>query len=54
MRNGDIILEFDGQTDLMTESHLLEYAMQKKKTGDRVEILVKRRNSRRTFEIQLQ
>ena len=54
VRKGDIILEFDGQRDLMTESQLLEYAMQKKKPGDTVKIVAQRRNSRRTFEIRLQ
>jgi len=42
-RRGDVIISYDGQTQSMTETQLLRYAVQKRKRGDVVSIKVLRK-----------
>ena len=54
MRKGDIVYSFDGKTDLTSETMINEYAVQKKKPGDRVVIQYLRGKQRRSATIRLQ
>jgi hypothetical protein len=52
-RKGDIIVEFDGRTDPMTESSLLAHALQKKMPGDQVPVTVLRDGERLELKLPL-
>ena len=39
---GDLVIGFDGQRNLMSESELITYALRKKKAGDQVQVVVLR------------
>ncbi len=54
IRKGDIIIAFDGKTNLLTENMINEYAVQQKKPGQRVEIKYLRGKRERTASIRLQ
>ncbi len=53
-RRGDVIVDFDGLDDRMTESELLAYTVQSKRSGDRVAVTVLRdgREIRLTLPLQ--
>jgi serine protease Do len=51
---GDIVVSFDGRTQPQTESELLAYGMQQKRTGDKIEIGVLRDGVKKTFTVALQ
>lgn len=53
-KEGDIVIAYDGQNDLLRETDLLAYGAQQKKKGDRVEIELQRngRNMKLTLPIQ--
>jgi hypothetical protein len=53
-RKGDIIVEFDGRSDPMTESSLLAHALQKKMPGDRVPVAVLRDGERVKLKLPMQ
>lgn len=50
----DIVIGYDGHTDLLTETQLLAYAMQQKKRDDTVSIDVLRNGKKMTFAVKLQ
>ena len=50
----DIVIGYDGRTDLLTETDLLAYAMQQKQPGDKVAIEVLRDGERKTMTVTLQ
>jgi serine protease Do len=54
LQKDDIVIGYDGRTDLLTETDLLAYAMQQKKPGDKVAIEVLRGGQRKTMTITLQ
>lgn len=54
VQKGDILIAYDGRTDLLTESQLLAYGMQQKKPGDQVELSLLRNGQRKTVTITLQ
>uniref|UniRef100_A0A7C2JZE7 PDZ domain-containing protein n=1 Tax=Schlesneria paludicola TaxID=360056 RepID=A0A7C2JZE7_9PLAN len=54
LQKDDIVVGYDGRTDLLTETALLAYAMQHKKPGDKVAIEVLRDGQRKTMTITLQ
>ncbi len=53
IQKDDIIVRYDGRTDLLTESALLAYAMQQKQPGDSVAIEVLRGGRRKSMTISL-
>ena len=54
LRKGDVVVEFDGQSNLFSESALIEYAMQQKKDGDSIKIVYLRNGRKREAQIRLQ
>ena len=54
IRKQDIILSYDNQKDLMTESALLRYALQEKRPGDFVQIEYQRGEKKHTTRLRLQ
>ncbi len=50
----DIVIAFDGLSRRMSESELLAYALQKKRPGDEVEVIVLRDGARKTLTLPLQ
>ena len=53
-RKEDIIVAFDGRTDLLSDSALLHYGATHTKPGDRIEVAVLRNNNRRTLQLPMQ
>ena len=53
-RQGDVLVEFDGRTDLLREADLHHYAMTKRKPGDRVDVVVVRNGQRKTLQLPMQ
>lgn len=53
-RKGDVVVSFDGQAGRMSESDLLAYAVQKKRPGDEVAVIVIRDGERKTLRLALQ
>jgi len=54
LRKNDIVVSFDGRDDLLTETALIEHAMQKKFSGDKVDLVYVRNGKRRTASFDLQ
>ena len=54
MRKGDIVVSFDGKTELMTTSQLLAYSAQYTKPGQKVPVIVMRGGNRLEFELRMQ
>lgn len=53
-QQGDIIVEFDGRTDLMTDSALLAYGVTERKPGDQVSVTVLRNGKRQSLKLPMQ
>jgi hypothetical protein len=53
-RQGDIIVSFDGKTDLSRETDLLAYAVNARKPGDRVPVVVLRNGKRLELKLPMQ
>ena len=53
-KKGDVVTSFDGQNDLMTESQVMEYAVQSKKPGDVVKIEFLRNGRKQSFPLRIQ
>lgn len=53
-QQGDIIVEFDGRTDLMTDSELLAYGVTEKKAGDQVSVTILRNGKRQALKLPMQ
>lgn len=53
-RKGDVIVEFDGRTDLRRESDLLRHGLQQRRVGERVEVKVWRDGRTETFKLPMQ
>jgi S1-C subfamily serine protease len=51
---GDILIEFDGRTDLRRDSDVLAYGVTEKKPGDRVNVLVLRGGKKVTLTLPMQ
>ena len=54
IRKGDVIVSFGGRDDLMSESALIEFAVQEKKRGDTVSIIYLRNGQKKEASIRLQ
>lgn len=54
LRKGDVVVSFDGRTSRISESELLAYALQEKRPGDEVTVVVLRDGQRKTVGIALQ
>lgn len=54
IRQGDLILKFDGRDDLHSETKLFAYGMQKKKKDQLVEVQVLRDGKQKSFQYRLQ
>ena len=54
IRKGDILVSIDGRDDLLTENAVLEYALQSKSAGDRVQIEFVRGSQTHKTHINLQ
>jgi serine protease Do len=52
-QKGDIIVSFDGKDRRMTESELLAYALQQKRPGDRVDVVIVRGGTRKDLSFTL-
>ena len=53
-KKDDVVVEFDGQAGRMTESKVLAYAVQRKRPGDEVPVVVIRDGRRQTLKLGLQ
>lgn len=54
LRKGDILIAYDGKTDLTTESALFAYSLKNHKPGDKVKILALRDEREQEFTIPIQ
>ena len=53
-QQGDIIVEFDGRDDLMTDSDLLAYGVTERKPGEAVPVTVLRNGRKQTLKLPMQ
>jgi serine protease Do len=53
-QKGDLVVAFDGRDGRMSESELLAYSVQRKRTGDEVAVAVLRNGERKTLKFALQ
>ena len=51
---GDLIVSYDNQTDFKSEADLFLYAVNQKKTGDKVSVDVVRKGQRKTLRLPIQ
>ena len=51
---GDVIVSFDGKTDLIRETDLFAYALRKTKPGDKVAVEIERNGKRMTMSLPMQ
>lgn len=51
---GDVIIEFDGRTDLLTEAAVLRHGVTQRRAGDRVAVTILRNGERRTLDLPMQ
>ena len=54
LRKGDILVTYDGNTELTTETALFAYSLENHKPGDRVRIIALRGGAKREFTIPIQ
>jgi serine protease Do len=54
VRPGDVIIEFDGRDDLMTDSELLTHGVTARKPGDQVSMTILRNGKKQTLKIPMQ
>ena len=52
-KNGDIIVSFDGRTDLKRETELLEYALNDLKPGSSVPVVILRDGQKMTLSLKI-
>jgi hypothetical protein len=50
----DVIVEFDGRSDLNQEADLFEHAMTNRKSGDKVDVTILRNGKRKTLKLPMQ
>lgn len=53
-QRGDVIVTFDGHTDLMTDTAVLTYGVTERRPGDRVDVVVLRDGKRKTLRMPMQ
>jgi hypothetical protein len=53
-REGDVITEFDGRTDLTTEQNLLTYVVTSRNAGDRVSVKLLRGKKPLSYQLPIQ
>jgi serine protease Do len=53
-RAGDLIVEFDGRTDLLREADVFHHALTERKAGDKVAVVVWREGERKTMQLPMQ
>lgn len=53
-RKGDVLISFDGRTDLLRDSDVLAYAVNRHKPGDKVKVVVLRGRRRITLTLPMQ
>src|SRR5262249_4668808 len=53
-RNGDVLVEIDGKSDLLTESQLMTRFANGKRAGDRVPVVILRQAKRLSLEYPIQ
>jgi len=54
LRKGDVLIGYDGRTDLNTESQLFTHSVNHHKPGDKVQVTVLRGGKKREFTIPIQ
>ena len=54
LRKGDILIGYDGRTDLKTESQLFTHSINRHKPGDKVPVTALREGKKREFTIPIQ
>ncbi|MDB4807769.1 PDZ domain-containing protein, partial [bacterium] len=54
LRKGDILVSYDGNANLATESELFAHSLQHHKAGDKVSIVAIRGGKKREFTIPIQ
>jgi S1-C subfamily serine protease len=52
-RKGDIILEFDGKSDLKRETDVIAYSLWKKKPGEKVPVLIQRNGRKQSLTLPI-
>jgi hypothetical protein len=53
IQQGDVLVAFDGRTDLLRETDVLAHALRRRKPGDVVNVLLLRDRQRRTLQLPL-
>lgn len=53
-QQGDVIVEFNGRDDLMTEADVLAYGVTDLKAGDKIDVTVLRKGARKTLKLPMQ
>jgi hypothetical protein len=53
-RKGDIVVQFDGRTDLLSETDVLRYGTTERKPGVAVQVVVLREGNRETLQLPMQ
>jgi S1-C subfamily serine protease len=51
---GDVVLEYDGRSDLVRETDLIAHALRNRKSGDRVALTVLRAGRKLELELPIQ
>ena len=54
VKPNDIVIQYDGRSDLMTDSELLAYGIKTHQVGDRVKLTVQRGSQQKTFTLPIQ
>ena len=54
IRKGDIIISYDGQTDLLSESDIFFYGNTKTKIGDRIQVALLRNGKKLQYQLPVQ
>ena len=53
-QQGDLVIEFDGHTDLLREADLFRYALTQKNVGDQVSVTIWREGKKQSLQLPLQ
>ena len=53
-KKDDIIISYDGKTDLMTDSQLMHYGVNQCKVGERIDVVLLRGDQKKTFKLLIQ
>ena len=53
-RKNDILVAFDGRKDLRSEQSLFRYALDTKRPGEKVDVVVRRGETEKSFQLPIQ